>query len=58
MALGAEAVDIGVLVGHQTLAMPVGCIVLGLAAAMASAQWPHASNLASLSGRRTRLMRA
>jgi len=39
MALGARTVDIGVLVGRQTLAMVAGGIVLGLAAAVASAQW-------------------
>jgi len=39
MALGAQTVDIGILVGRQTLAMVVGGIVVGLAAAVASAQW-------------------
>lgn len=39
MALGAQTVDIGVLVGRQVLAMVVGGIAIGLVAAMASAQW-------------------
>jgi len=39
MALGAQTVDIRVLVGRQALVMVVGGIVLGLAAAVASAQW-------------------
>jgi ABC-type antimicrobial peptide transport system permease subunit len=41
MALGAQTVDIGVLVGRQALVMVVGGIVVGLAAAVASAQWMH-----------------
>jgi len=39
MALGAQTVDVGVLVGRQTLAMVVGGVVVGLAAAVASAHW-------------------
>jgi predicted permease len=39
MALGAQTVDIGVLVGRQALAMVVGGIVVGLGAAGAAAQW-------------------
>jgi putative ABC transport system permease protein len=39
MALGAQTVDIGVLVGRQALAMVIGGMVLGLGAAMAAAQW-------------------
>jgi hypothetical protein len=39
MALGAQTVDIGVLVGRQALAMVVGGLVLGLGAAAAAAQW-------------------
>jgi ABC-type antimicrobial peptide transport system permease subunit len=39
MALGAQTVDIGVLVGRQALAMVTGGLVLGLGAAMAAAQW-------------------
>jgi predicted permease len=45
MALGAQTVDIGVLVGRQTLAMVVGGIVVGLAAAVASAQWMRSLNV-------------
>ena len=41
MALGAQTVDIGVLVGRQALVMVVGGIVVGLAAAVASGQWMH-----------------
>jgi len=39
MALGARTADIGILVGRQTLAMVAGGIVVGLAVAVASAQW-------------------
>jgi ABC-type antimicrobial peptide transport system permease subunit len=39
MALGAQPVDIGVLVGRQALAMVVGGMVLGLGAAAAAAPW-------------------
>lgn len=39
MALGAQTMDIGILVGRQALAMAVGGIVLGFAAAAAAAQW-------------------
>jgi predicted permease len=39
MALGAQTVDIGVLVGRQALAMVAGGMVLGLGAAAAAAQW-------------------
>jgi len=39
MALGAQTVDIGVLVGSQALAMVVGGMVLGLGASAAAAQW-------------------
>jgi predicted permease len=39
MALGAQTVDIGVLVGRQALAMVAGGLVLGLGAAAAAAQW-------------------
>lgn len=39
MALGAQTVDIGVLVGRQALAMVVGGMVLGLGAAAAAAPW-------------------
>jgi putative ABC transport system permease protein len=39
MALGAQTVDIGILVGRQALAMVVGGIVLGLGAAAAVSQW-------------------
>jgi len=39
MALGAQTVNIGVLVGRQALAMVTGGLVLGLGAAMAAAQW-------------------
>ena len=38
MALGAQTVDIGVLVGRQALAMVVGGTVVGLGAAAAAAQ--------------------
>lgn len=38
MALGAQTVEIGVLVGRQALAMVVGGMVLGLGAAAAGAQ--------------------
>lgn len=38
MAIGAQSMDIGVLVGRQALAMVVGGMVLGLGAA-AAAQW-------------------
>jgi ABC-type antimicrobial peptide transport system permease subunit len=41
MALGAQTVDIGVLVGRQALVLVVGGIVVGLAAAVASGQWMH-----------------
>jgi ABC-type antimicrobial peptide transport system permease subunit len=39
MALGAQTVAIGVLVGRQVLVMVVGGIVIGLGLAVASAQW-------------------
>jgi predicted lysophospholipase L1 biosynthesis ABC-type transport system permease subunit len=39
MALGAQTVDIGVLVGRQALAMVVGGMVPGLGAAVAAAPW-------------------
>jgi predicted permease len=39
MALGARAVDIGVLVGRQALTMVVGGIMCGLVATVAAAQW-------------------
>jgi predicted permease len=39
MALGATAVDIGVLVGQHALAMVAGGLVLGLGAAAATAHW-------------------
>jgi putative ABC transport system permease protein len=39
MALGAQIVDIGLLIGRTALAMVVGGIVLGLGAAAAGAQW-------------------
>ena len=39
MALGAQTVDVGVLVGRQALAMVVGGMALGLGAAAAAAQW-------------------
>jgi putative ABC transport system permease protein len=39
MALGAQTVDIAVLVGRQALAMVVGGMVVGLGAAAAAAQW-------------------
>lgn len=39
MALGARTVDIRVLVGRQALAMVAGGMALGLAAAVAAAQW-------------------
>ena len=39
MALGAQTVDIGVLVGRQAVVMVLGGIVVGIAAAAASAQW-------------------
>jgi predicted permease len=39
MALGAQTVDIGVLVGRQVLAMVAGGIAAGLAAAVVSARW-------------------
>ena len=39
MALGAQTVDIGVLVGRQAIAMVVGGIAVGLGAAAAAAQW-------------------
>jgi predicted permease len=38
MALGAQSVDIGVLVGRQVLVMVVGGIAVGLGAAVAAAQ--------------------
>ena len=41
MALGARTVDIGVLVGRQMLVMVAGGVVVGLAAAVASARWMH-----------------
>ena len=39
MALGAQSVDIGALVGRQALAMVIGGIVIGLGAAAGAAQW-------------------
>jgi ABC-type antimicrobial peptide transport system permease subunit len=39
MALGAQSVDIGVLVGGQVLAMVVCGIVAGLGGAVGAAQW-------------------
>jgi len=39
MALGARAVDIGLLVGRQALTMVAGGIMVGLVATVASAQW-------------------
>ncbi|MGH9139842.1 MAG: FtsX-like permease family protein, partial [Thermoanaerobaculia bacterium] len=39
MALGAQTMEIGVLVGRQALAMVVGGMVLGLGAAAAAGQW-------------------
>jgi predicted permease len=39
MALGAQTVDIGILVGRQALGMVAGGMVLGLGAAAAAAQW-------------------
>jgi putative ABC transport system permease protein len=39
MALGAQTVDIGVLLGRQALAMVAGGMVLGLGAAAAAPQW-------------------
>jgi predicted permease len=39
MVLGAQTLDIGILVGKQALVMVVGGIVLGLGAAAAAAQW-------------------
>lgn len=39
MALGARAVDIGLMVGRQALTMVAGGIVIGLAATVATAQW-------------------
>lgn len=39
MALGAQTVDIGILVGRQALAMVIGGMVLGLGAAAAATQW-------------------
>jgi len=39
MALGAQSVDIGVLVGRQALAMVVSGMVLGLGAAAGASQW-------------------
>lgn len=42
IALGAQAVDIGILVGKQALAMVVGGIAVGLAAGVPLAQWMRA----------------
>lgn len=39
MALGAQTVDIGLLVGKQALAMVIAGLALGLGAAMVAAQW-------------------
>jgi ABC-type antimicrobial peptide transport system permease subunit len=39
MALGAQTVDIGVLLGRQALAMVVGGVVLGLGASASAARW-------------------
>jgi putative ABC transport system permease protein len=39
MALGAQSMDIGMLVGRQALVMVAGGMVLGLFAAAAAAQW-------------------
>ena len=39
MALGAQTLDIGVLVGRQAFAMVAGGMVVGLGAAAAAAQW-------------------
>lgn len=39
MALGAQTVDVGVLMGRQALKMVIGGIAVGLAAAVAAAQW-------------------
>jgi predicted permease len=42
MALGARAVDIGLLVGTQALTMVAGGIAVGLVATVATAQWIRA----------------
>ena len=39
MAVGAQSMDIGLLVGRQALTMVIGGMVLGLGAAVAAAQW-------------------
>ena len=54
MALGAEPAHIARLVGRETLAMAVGGIVCGLAAALAAGPWIRSCSMAFRHGTRSR----